>query len=199
MFLLDPFVGLVLETLDICETFLKNHSWPVSYLISLTDVCQTCFLNYWWIIVCYSFPFLSTCFEMTGVLEVWEQKTAVKRHKWMEPFSFHVVPKLSKSTTKVVTQLSQSIPKIVSNWSQKFQKVVSTSCQSCYKGISKLLQICVKVLWNSRQSCVKFDSKVSQGFSFLKFVSKSCPSLCQSCLFTFKLFQVVPKCCPYSF
>ena len=146
MFLLDPFVGLVLETLDICETFLKNHSWPVSYLISLTDVCQTCFLNYWWIIVCYSFPFLSTCFEMTGVLEVWEQKTAVKRHKWMKPFSFHVVPKLSKSTTKVVTQLSQSIPKIVSNWSQKFQKVVSTSCQSCYKGISKLLQICVKVL-----------------------------------------------------
>ena len=27
--LLDPFVGLVLETLDICETFLKNHSWLV--------------------------------------------------------------------------------------------------------------------------------------------------------------------------
>ena len=166
----------------------------MSYIINLTDVCQTCF-NYWWIIVCFSFPFLSTCFEMTGVLGVWEQKTAVKRHKWMEPFSFHLVPKLSKSTTKVVSQLSESTPKIVSNWSQNFQKVVSKSCQSCYKGISKSLQICVKVLWNSRLSWLKGVSK----FFFLQICVKIMSKFVSKLPLYLQVVQVVPKCCPCSF
>ena len=130
--LLDPFVGLVLETLDICETFLKNNSWLVSYLISLTDVCQTCF-NYWWIIVCYSFPFLSTCFEMTGVLEVWEQKTAVKRHKWIEPFFIW-----SQSCPKVLPKLFLSCLKVLPKLCQRGLKTFKKLCQSRVKVVSKL-------------------------------------------------------------